>query len=304
MIIVTNNVDPTNPSVFYGGPDLYRTKNPTASTPTWTKVTAVGTYVSAIAVSPVNINVIYVAFEDGTIQLSTNGGTTFTSLPREPFSENFVTGLSVDPANNRSITASVSYNDTRQYRDSPHVAQFSYTTNPATGTWTVITGNLPALTAVSRVIYDNGALVAATDSAVYATGAPAGGATLWTLVGRGLPLVQVQDLAVDRTTQALYAATHGRGVWRLPGPLSITTKSLVAGKIAVSYSATLKANGGVPAYTWSLSAGTLPVGLTLNASSGQISGTPSVAGTSNISVTVTDRTTATVTMPLSLTISP
>ncbi len=304
MIVVANTVDPTNPTVFYGGPDLYRTKNPTAPTPTWQKVTTVGTVVSAIAVSPVNINVIYVAFEDGTIQTSTNGGNTFTTLTREPFFENFVTGLSVDPANFRSITASVSYTDTRQYRDSPHVAQFTYTTNPTTGTWTTITGNLPAMAAVSRVIYDNGALVAATDSAVYATGAPAGSSTLWTLVGRGLPLVQVQDLAVDRNTQALYAATHGRGVWRLPGPLSITTTSLTGGKVAVSYTATLKANGGVPPYTWSITAGTLPPGLTLSASTGQLSGTPSVAGTSNISVTVTDRTTATVTVPLSLTISP
>lgn len=49
----------------------------------------------------------------------------------------------------------------------------------------------------------------------------------------------------------------------------------------------LTAYGGLPPYTYSLTAGTLPAGLTLSPS-GAISGTPLVAGSSALSITVTD----------------
>jgi hypothetical protein len=213
MTVVANTVDATNPTVFYGGPNLYRSTNPAAASPTWTKVTTVGAYVSAIAVSPSNPQVVYVGFTNGTIQVSTDGGVTFSSLAAQPFSQTFVTGLSVDPTNPNAITASVSYNDTRYLAGLPHVAQYSYSTTPASGAWTVVTGNLPSV-AVSRVVYAGGALIAATDAGVYGTGTVAGGSTSWSLVGTGLPRVQVQDLYVDPTTSAIYAVTHGRGAWR------------------------------------------------------------------------------------------
>ena len=45
---------------------------------------------------------------------------------------------------------------------------------------------------------------------------------------------------------------------------------------------------GLPPYSWSISAGTLPPGLTLAANTGVISGTPTSIGTSTFSVRVTD----------------
>jgi len=69
--------------------------------------------------------------------------------------------------------------------------------------------------------------------------------------------------------------------------LSITTTSLPAGTAAASYSAMLAATGGTTPYTWSLSSGTLPAGLTLSAA-GVISGTPTTPGTYTITVKVTD----------------
>jgi hypothetical protein len=213
MIVVPNTTTPANPTVFYGGGSaLWRTTNPTAASPTWTSVTAVGAPVSAIAASPTNPQVIYVGFTNGTIEVSTNGGVSFASLAAANSPEPFVTGLSVDPGNAKAITASFSYNDTRYRGGFPHVEQFAYSTDPGTGTWTTITGNLPSA-AVSRVVYDNGALVAATDGGAFATGAPAGGSTAWTKVGTGLPNVQVQDLYLQGND--LYAVTHGRGAWKL-----------------------------------------------------------------------------------------
>src|SRR5207302_283116 len=46
--------------------------------------------------------------------------------------------------------------------------------------------------------------------------------------------------------------------------LSIITASLVAGIAGVTYSQTLTASGGTPPYTWSVTSGTLPTGLTLS----------------------------------------
>ena len=124
MTVIANSADPANPTVFYGGPDLYRTTNPSAASPTWTKVTTDGSKVSALAVSPSNPQVVYVGFTDGVIQVSTNGGVSFNSLASQPFSQTYVTGISVDPANPQAITASVSFNDTRYGSGLPHVAQY------------------------------------------------------------------------------------------------------------------------------------------------------------------------------------
>ena len=60
----------------------------------------------------------------------------------------------------------------------------------------------------------------------------------------------------------------------LASQLTITTTSLPNGSIGTAYSQTLNAVGGIGAHTWQLTAGTLPNGLTLNATTGLISGTP------------------------------
>jgi hypothetical protein len=49
---------------------------------------------------------------------------------------------------------------------------------------------------------------------------------------------------------------------------------LPAGTVGVAYSYRLRASGGVPPYTFALYAGTLAAGLSLNGSTGVISGTP------------------------------
>jgi hypothetical protein len=64
-------------------------------------------------------------------------------------------------------------------------------------------------------------------------------------------------------------------------PLVITTTSLADGVVGAPYTQTLAATGGDANYTWTLSSGTLPAGLSLS-SSGVISGTPTsvTSGTS------------------------
>ncbi len=71
-------------------------------------------------------------------------------------------------------------------------------------------------------------------------------------------------------------------------PLVLTTSSLPVGTVGVSYSRTLTATGGQGPYTWSVSSGALPGGLTLAPSSGAVSGTPITPGTSDFTAKVTD----------------
>jgi hypothetical protein len=117
--------------------------------------------------------------------------------------------------------------------------------------------------------------------------------------------VQVTDAQVpaDTATRAL-AITIAAAPQ--PDPLVITTTSLPAARRNRNYSATLRASGGVTPYTWSIVSGTLPSGLTLNASSGVISGRPTTRGTWVFTVRVSDSqqpTAAVATKQLSLTVN-
>jgi alpha-tubulin suppressor-like RCC1 family protein len=73
-------------------------------------------------------------------------------------------------------------------------------------------------------------------------------------------------------------------------PLTITTSSLPPATVDVAYSATLSATGGNPPYKWKVIAGSLPKGITLNRTTGVISGTTKQTGV--ITFTVEVQTTA------------
>src|SRR5437016_5402428 len=71
-------------------------------------------------------------------------------------------------------------------------------------------------------------------------------------------------------------------------PVSILTTSLPTATSGSSYNTMLQASGGVSPYLWSITTGQLPLGLSLNASTGVISGTPSASGTYGFTAAVRD----------------
>ncbi|HAT09810.1 MAG TPA: hypothetical protein DCS97_04305, partial [Planctomycetes bacterium] len=89
--------------------------------------------------------------------------------------------------------------------------------------------------------------------------------------------------------------------WDAPAALAVSTTTLPDAYLRTAYSATLAATGGVPPYTWSVSAGALPGGLGLDANRGVISGTATAAGTANFTVRATDVKGVTATKALTLT---
>ncbi len=82
----------------------------------------------------------------------------------------------------------------------------------------------------------------------------------------------------------------GVGAASAAGSLSVTTTSpLPLAPLNTPYSTTLAATGGTGSYTWSVASGsTLPSWLSLDSSTGVLSGTPTTNATYTFSVTVTD----------------
>ena len=86
---------------------------------------------------------------------------------------------------------------------------------------------------------------------------------------------------------AEYGGANGDGVAFELETLSIQPSSLPAATVSQNYSQTLTAIGGTAPYTFTVSSGALPAGLSLSPA-GVLSGTPSSAGTFNFTVTATD----------------
>jgi hypothetical protein len=129
-------------------------------------------------------------------------------------------------------------------------------------TWSIITGSLPT-----------GLNFAATG---IISGTP-------TISGTFNFTAQVTDSAAATATQPFILTVN-------QPPLKFLTTSLMAAKEGESYSDKITVSGGTTPYTWSMTSGSLPIGLALQASNGYISGVPAqgTAGSYSFIITVTD----------------
>jgi uncharacterized protein (TIGR03437 family) len=185
------------------------------------------------------------------VTVKDNAGST---SPQLPLSIAVIAGPTITPASLPNGSVGASY--------STGLAATGGT--PPYSSWTVSSGSLPpglSLNAGTGVI-------SGTPST--ATGSPFSF------------FVTVKDNAGSTSLAVQFSIAIGTGV-------TITTSSLSGGEVGVSYSQTLGAIGGTPPYiNWTVSTGSLPAGLSLNASSGVISGTPMTAtGTPTPTFTVT-----------------
>ncbi len=98
------------------------------------------------------------------------------------------------------------------------------------------------------------------------------------------------------SNSATDAATYGGTI---ASGLAITATSLPTPVLNQAYSQTVLSSGGAAPVTFAVSAGSLPTGLSLNTSTGAITGTPTAAGTYSFTVQATDNNSITATQAYS-----
>ncbi|WP_425611824.1 putative Ig domain-containing protein [Xanthomonas campestris] len=99
------------------------------------------------------------------------------------------------------------------------------------------------------------------------------------------------NFTVTATDANTFTASQAYAV-TVAGPnLALPASSLPAGTAGQAYTAAISpATGGTAPYSYALTAGALPSGVVLDAATGALSGTPTVSGTFNFTLTVTDST--------------
>lgn len=160
----------------------------------------------------------------------------------------------------------------------PYQVNLAATGGSAPYTWTVASGALPG-----GVTLSSGGVLSGTPSS-------AGTATV--------RFTATDSTGASATSASLTLTVDPAAV----EPVSVTTSALPGGVVGRTYSSTLAATGGTSPYAWSVVAGALPAGLTLSAN-GTISGTPSVAGASSVTVRAQDAVGVSATRVLQLTVA-
>jgi len=173
-------------------------------------VTAFSTIVS-VSESPVTAGVVWAGTDDGNLQLSRDGGATFTevgkNLPGLP--RNHMHWISrIDASHFDAATAYVSVDGHRSDDLKPYV----YVTRDYGATWQSITNNLPPYGNVQVVREDpknKDLLYVGTEFGLYLS---TNGGREWKKFMADLPTVRVDDILIHPRDGDLLVATHGRSV--------------------------------------------------------------------------------------------
>jgi photosystem II stability/assembly factor-like uncharacterized protein len=168
-----------------------------------------GNELSAIAVSPVNSNVLWAArrvryeySNPGEVFRTNNGGSTWTTITSNLPDSLYYTSIEAD-----QFSGQTAYISCAGFSSGQKV----YKTSNAGTNWTNISYNLPNLPVnCIKQLPGKTDLIAATDIGVYVLPA---GSTSWVNFSAGLPNVIVSDIEFNPANNKVYISTFGRGIW-------------------------------------------------------------------------------------------
>jgi uncharacterized protein YhjY with autotransporter beta-barrel domain len=193
-----------------------------------------------------------------------------------------------------NFTFSLRASDSSTGVGAPFSATNSYTLNVGAPAITVTPGTLPAATVAtvySRQLTASGG-VAPYAYTVSSGSLPAGLSLSSSGLLSGTPTAAGSfTLTVQAEDAHLFTGTQSYTLSVASASVSLTPASLPNPTAEAAYTAALTATGGTAPYTYSVTSGTLPVGLSLNAATGVLSGTTNVAGSFPFSIKVTDSST-------------
>ncbi len=196
-------------------PDLTRndkTKQGSSGGPITKDNTSVEYYSTIFSVmeSPLQKGVIWAGSDDGLVQLTRDGGKTWTNVtPPKNLMPEWIQINSIEASPNDPATAYVAATMYKWDDNKPYL----YKTSDFGKSWKKITNGIPA-TAFTRVVREDpnkrGLLYAGTETGLYVSFDD--GAN-WQSMQFNLPVVPITDLAVHKREQDLVAATQGRSFY-------------------------------------------------------------------------------------------
>jgi uncharacterized protein (TIGR03437 family) len=216
---------------------------------------------SAIAAHPSlanNQEIVWTGANDGSIQVTTNANaganTTFTNVTKAPLPNRFLTDIALDRNNAQRAVITFSGFNSATASTPGHVF---LTTNQGQS-WADISGNLPDVPVTSAAINPNDpqTIYIGTDLGVFQT---TNGGSSWERLGNGMPRVATFMVRYHTATNTLFAATHGRGVYRLTTSRSLATVSAASFSATAIASESIVAAFGTNLATRTLVANTVPL---------------------------------------------
>ncbi|MGB8953273.1 MAG: hypothetical protein WCC06_11490 [Candidatus Aminicenantales bacterium] len=168
--------------------------------------------ITTISESPVKKGVIWCGTDDGNVQITFDGGATWTNVVRNIKDVPPYTWCSrLEASHFEAGTAYAAFDGHRTNDYSPYV----FKTTDFGKTWESIKENLPELGWVHVIredLINKNLLFAGTEFGIFAT---LDGGNTWFSLKNNLPTVAVHDIAIHPRENDLMIGTHGRGVWIL-----------------------------------------------------------------------------------------